>query len=417
MTQLSFFEDGTKEVVAWTGARGPAYDRLMSFLPRAGRAYASSRNYDFGPENRTNISCLSPWIRYRLLLEEDVIRETFSHHSLSSAEKFIQEVFWRAYFKGWLEQRPDVWWHYYRDVHHYCEELDKSADFRLRYENAITGKTGIDCFDAWALELVTIGYLHNHARMWFASIWIFTLRLPWQLGADFFYRHLIDADPASNTLSWRWVAGLHTKGKNYIARRSNIEKYTQDRFSPNGLVNNAAPLFEEREYPYRPLIEPTYFTGDDPFGLLITQEDCHPETLPLSGWPRGICGMRVVKAPSPFETGSLAESFVEQALSDAMSRAEVHFECLARQIKTDDWGSYLVEWARDLGVKTIVTAQAPMGPVRERIDEARLLLGQADIALVDVTRPYDRACWPHATGGFFKLKKKIPKLVTELGLN
>ena len=50
--------------------------------------------------------------------------------------------------------------------------------------------------------------MHNHVRMWFASIWIFTLNLPWQLGADFFMQHLLDGDPASNTLSWRWVAGI-----------------------------------------------------------------------------------------------------------------------------------------------------------------------------------------------------------------
>ena len=61
--------------------------------------------------------------------------------------------------------------------------------------------TGIEGFDDWARELVDTGYMHNHARMWFASIWIFTLRLPWALGADFFLRHLLDADAASNTLS------------------------------------------------------------------------------------------------------------------------------------------------------------------------------------------------------------------------
>ena len=60
--------------------------------------------------------------------------------------------------------------------------------------------------------------------MWFASIWIFTLRLPWELGANFFYDHLLDADPASNTLSWRWVTGLQTQGKIYLATENNIEK-------------------------------------------------------------------------------------------------------------------------------------------------------------------------------------------------
>ena len=62
--------------------------------------------------------------------------------------------------------------------------------------------------------------------MWFASIWIFTLNLPWELGANFFYKNLLDADPASNTLSWRWVAGLHTEGKFYLARQENIEKFS-----------------------------------------------------------------------------------------------------------------------------------------------------------------------------------------------
>ena len=66
-------------------------------------------------------------------------------------------------------------------------------------------------------ELKETNYLHNHARMWFASIWIFTLDLPWQLGAEFFMKHLYDGDAASNTLGWRWVAGIQTQGKNYLA--------------------------------------------------------------------------------------------------------------------------------------------------------------------------------------------------------
>ena len=66
--------------------------------------------------------------------------------------------------------------------------------------------------------------------MWFASIWIFTLGLPWQLGARFFMRHLLDGDASSNTLSWRWVAGMHTNKKPYLASKENINKYTFNRF-------------------------------------------------------------------------------------------------------------------------------------------------------------------------------------------
>ena len=92
------------------------------------------------------------------------------------------------------------------------------------------GKTGIDCFDTWIEELRENNYLHNHSRMWFASIWIFTLGLPWQLGARLFMKHLLDGDASSNTLSWRWVAGMHTNKKPYLASKENIDKYTVNRF-------------------------------------------------------------------------------------------------------------------------------------------------------------------------------------------
>ena len=98
------------------------------------------------------------------------------------------------------------------------------------------GRTGIDCFDTWVEELRETNYLHNHSRMWFASIWIFTLGLPWQLGARFFMRHLLDGDASSNTLSWRWVAGMHTNKKPYLASKENIDKFTVNRFRNTQII-------------------------------------------------------------------------------------------------------------------------------------------------------------------------------------
>ena len=84
--------------------------------------------------------------------------------------------------------------------------------------------------------------------MWFASIWIFTLNLPWELGARFFMRYLFDGDAASNTLSWRWVAGIQTQGKHYLARESNIRKFTNQRFMNAALNENAPPLVNHKIY-------------------------------------------------------------------------------------------------------------------------------------------------------------------------
>ena len=84
--------------------------------------------------------------------------------------------------------------------------------------------------------------------MWFASIWIFSLKLPWQLGAEFFLQHLYDGDAASNTLGWRWVAGVQTKGKHYIATEWNIKKFTNNRFNNIKLNENAPPVNEDKFY-------------------------------------------------------------------------------------------------------------------------------------------------------------------------
>jgi len=223
-------------------SRSLALEKLTDFIPKAGLNYRNKRNYDFGPSNHNYVSQLSPFIRRRILTETEVLRAILNKYSLPSSEKFVQEVFWRTYWKGWLEMRPSVWLDYQNDLSRLENQIMTQAGLRKSWETACEGKTEIDCFDFWACELKETGYLHNHARMWFASIWIFTLNLPWQLGADFFLRHLLDGDPASNTLSWRWVAGLQTQGKTYLARRDNISKFTNDRFDPRGLSSSAKAL-------------------------------------------------------------------------------------------------------------------------------------------------------------------------------
>ena len=183
--------------------RQAGLDRLEAFLPFAGECYTQTRNQDLGPEQRSNVSQLSPYLRHRLLSEPEVIARVLEVHSLS-AQRFIDEVMWRTYWKGWLEHRPALWDHYLVRVRELCAEMDQGADWTDTYQRAVSGTTDIEPFNVWCRELIESGYLHNHARMWFAHVWLFVFRLPWQLGADFFLRHLLGGDPASNTLSWRW---------------------------------------------------------------------------------------------------------------------------------------------------------------------------------------------------------------------
>ena len=164
-------------------SREKALESLEIFTNKDIVNYSSKRNYDFGPQNRKDISCLSPYITHRLISEYEVAKKVLSKHPYQKVEKFIQEIFWRVYWKGWLELRPKVWTDFVEDL----KNIENSSE----YEKAIKGETNIDCFNDWIKELKENNYLHNHTRMWFASIWIFTLKLPWQKGAEFFFKRAI----------------------------------------------------------------------------------------------------------------------------------------------------------------------------------------------------------------------------------
>lgn len=366
---------------------------------------------------------LSPFIRHRLVLEADVLDAVLQHHSHGSAEKFIQEVFWRTYFKGWLEHHPDVWQRYRADLLSLVAESRSNRELEVSYRQAVGGETGIDCFDAWARELLATGYLHNHARMWFASIWVFTLRLPWQLGADFFFRHLIDGDPASNTLSWRWVCGLHTRGKTYLARSSNIAKYTNGRFDPgSALACTAAPLDENPavlatpDYLAGPIPESAMCTADyenERFGLLMTEDDGHAESLVLPAPPAAVLGLQATAARSPLPVGRKALGFAGSALRDAARRAGTHYSAPAEIATSTDWGSEIRSWAARHQIHNVVVAAPPVGPVADILANAMDSLA-GDIRISLLRRRYDLLGWPHAKKGFFQLKKKIPQILASL---
>lgn len=385
----------------FTPTRMAGLDRLKSFLPRAGSDYARLRNHDL--PDHPHVSSLSPWLRHRLITEDEVIDATLRTHP-RGAEKFLAEVWWRTYWKGWMELRPSVWRDYQDGVRAALHRLAVEPGLAARADAAMLGETGIDGFDQWAQELVSTGYLHNHARMWFASIWIFTLRLPWELGADFFLRHLVDGDPASNTLSWRWVAGLHTPGKSYLATPENIATFTQGRFLPEGLATEAAAL------PMRPHPAPRPCPAGDAVDtgvqslLLVTEEDLSPEFLLVQHFrPRAIAVLTDVAGRSPLAVAEPVHRFTAGAVADAISRLSAP---LARRFTPSDLAGLLAFAAQEEAVQ-IVTPYAPVGPIATALDKLNRLAAQQGITLVRVLRDHDRRAWPHATHGFFRFREAV----------
>lgn len=368
--------------------RAAALEHLARVLLRTGRAYAEGRNTDRGPEAEPFTTALSPWLRRRLLLEAEVVNAALATHGAEDASKFVEEVFWRSYFKGHLETHPSIWTAYLALAAEGHNQLAAQSGLRRVYEDAVGGRTGIDGFDDWARQLVETGWLHNHARMWLASIWIFTLRLPWALGAEFFMRHLLDGDPASNTLSWRWVAGLHTRGKHYVARAENIRRYTEGRFSPQNLNEDPAPLQEETVHRAVPL-SPTELVPQGEVALLLHLDDLHPESLMLGNARVARVGALL---PHASQTTDAVRRADEAAMTDALARAAAWFDCPAN-LTSPGWEAGL----------PIVTAWAPVGPSAEALPDG----------CTRIRRDWDSQVWPHATRGYFQVRKTIPSAINQ----
>lgn len=391
--------------------RAVGLQRLAGFVPRAGEAYAKGRNTDVGPDGRQAVSELSPWLRHRLLTEHEVISSVLAQHDPRTAQRFVQEVLWRTYWKGWLQMNPAVWTRYQTE-----RDAPRGSGLAKAVAQAEAGATGIEGFDDWARELVATGYLHNHARMWFASIWVFTLGLPWALGADFFLRHLLDGDPASNTLSWRWVAGLQTVGKTYLATTENIQQFTDGRFSPKGLATRALPLSEDPLPGATPLSRLDVSPPSGRSLLLVTGDDLNPESaFPLAWRPEAIVVAAGGDAHSLKPAAEAAGRFPAAAAQDTATRCASHFDrpVLVAPVLSPD---AILKAARDAAVDQVVVLEAPVGPMAEALSRLEAALTEHGIALIRVRRSWDDRLWPLANKGFFKFRERAPAVLIAEGL-
>ena len=385
---------------------------MQAFIPNMGRRYEAGRNYDNGPGQHSAVSNLSPYIRRRLVTEQEVVQTALNIHGPIVAKTFVEEVIWRGYFKGWLERRPQVWDSYVEGLNADFISLKRDKQLRRDVGLATSGQTGIACFDAWAQELVETGYLHNHARMWFASIWIFTLGLPWRVGADFFYRHLLDGDAASNTLGWRWAAGLHTRGKPYPARAQNIITFTNGRFAPRheelAEVTEGLDTTEPDGLPtVMPIREMRKLRISVPTALLITDEDCNLGDVDMSDFK--ICGTATLSCShlrSQLKVADAVLAFEMGALADAAKRLDMIPTRLIARDPAD-----LADWAENVGAKQIFTPFISRGPLLDWLNKAEPTLTARGISICEDRREWDDAIWPYATAGFFKVRKKIPEIL------
>jgi len=371
-------------------SRAKAIEKLNHFIENNLTDYSKLRNFDLGPEGRSNVSCLSPYITHGIVSEKEIIKRSLDKFSFAKNEKFIQEVLWRTYWKGWLELRPNVWNDYLIDLKKIKEDFKDNKE----YLNAIEGKTNIECFNYWVNELKENNYLHNHTRMWFASIWIFTLELPWQLGAEFFMQHLYDGDAASNTLGWRWVAGIQTQGKHYLASEWNIKKFTNNRFQNIKLNENAPPKISEKNYS---IIKQDFINPQDLEGknLIIFENNLSFEITDFK--ENNFKKIYIVAVKNENRSIKLSEKsvkFKSLLINDQQQRLKDNsIECEVIDISE---------------IKNIENCCGLYPTVGENLD----YLNSNTIKLNFLYRDLDRFSWQYCNKGFFNFKNYIPKIIS-----
>jgi hypothetical protein len=372
-------------------SRASAVEKLNKFVDKNLFEYSKLRNFDYGPKNRSNISCLSPYITHGVITELELIKRSLNKFSFSKNEKFIQEILWRTYWKGWLELRPNVWTDFLNELKKIREEFRENNN----YKNAIEGNTNIECFNEWVNELKNNNYLHNHTRMWFASIWTFTLELPWQLGAEFFMKHLYDGDAAANTLGWRWVAGIQTQGKNYLASEWNIKKFTNNRFANIKLNENAPPKTSDKTYAALKL-EFKNPQNLEEKNLLIFENNLSFEISDFKD--QKFKKVFLISNKNENRTIELSEKLVKfksQLIEDQKKRLE------EKSINTE-----IIDLSEIQNINE--TSYGLYPTVGENLD----FINTNNLKIEFLYRKLDQFSWQYCNKGFFNFKNYIPKIIT-----
>lgn len=393
-------------------SRQGALERLEEFLVEA-RCYASKRNHVL--PGHPHVSRLSAAIRHRLITEAEVVEAVLRRHPFRAVEKFLQEVLWRSYWKGWLEMRPQVW-------DDYAVSVGRSGGSELCRATA-EGRSRSGVMNHFARELLETGYMHNHARMWWASYWIHHCGLPWELGADHFFRHLLDADPASNTLSWRWVAGRQTRGKTYLATAQNVRKYCAPEILEasggialeDGVVTRAVGgegIEDDRISPPHDLpCEYKSSARDHRTAVLLHDEDLCLENSPLAKLRPVAVFQFVAETHTPAPPPRAA--WLAQARGDAAKRAARYFGCEVSICRSRE---ELLRECERRDVADLAMMELFVGPLQDMLRSLPTELAARGSGLIRLRRKWDSTLQPHAVRGFFPFWNKVGRLLAKSGV-
>jgi len=354
-------------------------------------AYAHTRNHVAGA-----VTGLSPWIRHGVVSLAEVRDAALERVARpEQAEKLVSELAWREY---WRQVQAALGAGIEADIEPPAAVSRRSSSGDALPADVRTASTGMRCIDAFVRRLHDTGWLHNHERMWLASWLVHVRGVRWQEGAAWFLRHLLDGDPASNHLSWQWVAGTFA-AKPYIFNRENLETYTSGVHCRPGGHATPCPLLGhcDVEGTYEELAARLFVDGGPP----------GPRPAPTIRPAASFGGSTAGPAPRPLvwltldaaaETSPAAVAYPGQprlfvidpawlaAERPTLKRLVFLFECLADvrelTVVVGDPRAEVPAAARRLGCGSVAVADTPCPRVR------------AAAAAIGADGPLEVVAWP-----------------------
>ena len=329
----------------WAGGRVNGLKKLNDI---DAVAYNSNRNFINGA-----VTHLSPYLRHGCI----TLNESFTSVKTRfgrSAEKLLFEFAWRDYWR-------QVWFAEGNAIYSEMEPSKVDIGYAPLNDFVTKGNTGLPCMDGFVHELLDTGYMHNHARMWFASYVVHHLKIDWRAAADWFEAHLLDGDSASNHLSWQWVASTFS-AKPYFFNKENLARFTGDKYCAG--CTAACPF----DASYEVLNERLFKAA-----LLPTAKQC-TLTPPAKHAVSGVSGLEVfihdemLSAAHVLLTKPLPKIFVfDKKIHGAWSLNRLQFvaDCLSEMEDVEVWlgDTYGVLTAR--GVGQVITQDTPNTKIKQ----------------------------------------------------
>jgi deoxyribodipyrimidine photo-lyase len=332
----------------WCGGRHEALKRLNTIDMEA-----YNRNHTF---LNGSVSKLSPYFRHGCIsLKEasDNVRYRFGADSLKFVEELARRDYWRQ-----------VWYGLGNGIFSDIEDPKVALGDKLMPDFIRQGITGLPCMDGFIRNLVQDGYVHNHARKWFAAYVVHWLKVDWREAADWFENYLLDGDKGSNHLSWQWVASLFSS-KPYYFNKESLARHTGEKYCSTCKVNCPFDANHEK-------LGEKLFANTKPAQAKVHRV-IMPERMPISTH-RAIAIFvhdEMLSAAHPLLRKPMPKIFVfDDALYGKWPLKRLQFlaDCLSELQEVEIWIGDTREILNERGVGQVVTQDTPNRHVKALLE-------------------------------------------------